>query len=229
MTLRRNRRDDHEGEQLGPGEEWPGAPSGYSDTERESDFRVATLRTIEPGAPAPGADLASVGEHVVTVLAAAEAAAEKVRREAEADARLERQRLQQEAEELRARVIADTEEQSSMMLRHASEAEERANELRANAQALAERSVHDAEEKAARIVHDAEERATKLERVAEARHGDLLGSIASTEDRLNQLAASLHNVASHLEELAANRAPFDEHDADSPIGPQSEATARASM
>ena len=212
MTLRRQRPEEghQEGDQPeqaehhaagaepGPGEEWPG--TGDEDTFRS----LGALRLVEPESPAPSPSLTSAGEYVVSVLAAADEAAEKLRLDAEEEARLTRQLLEEEADDLHARLVAETEA-----------AEARANELQANA-----------EETAARIVGEAEERAAEIEHVAADRHRVLLSDIASSESRMTNLAETLHRVATQLEEVAAARLPLKGTDANSPLEAEADAIAR---
>ena len=173
--------------------------------DEQDTFRsLGTLRLVEPDSPAPSPSLTSAGDYVVSVLAAAEEAAEKLRLDAEEEARLTRQLLEEEADHLHARLVAETEA-----------AEAHVNELRA-----------DAEETAARIVGEAEEHAAEIEHVAADRHRVLLSDIASSESRMTNLAETLHRVASQLEEVAAARLPFNETDANSPLEAEAEAVPR---
>jgi vacuolar-type H+-ATPase subunit H len=225
MTLRRQRpvegrEEERQDEQLGPGEEWPGM------SETDAVPSLGALRVVEPEAPAPSPSITSVGEHVASVLAAAEAAAEKLRLDAEEDARLTRRRLEKEADDLRTRIVAETEAQSSEILQRAIAAEEHANALRANAETTAERRLREADETAARIVGEAEQRAAEIEHVAAERHTVLLSDIASSESRMTNLAETLHTVASQLEGVAADRLPIHGADADSPLKAEAQAVPR---
>ena len=146
-------------------------------------------------------DTGRVGEHVATVLQAAEQAAgrlmeearqqaEQIRAAAERDAAARReaaeataQRLEAEAERARAETLAASEEK-----RAAADAD--TSSMRA-----------EAEQQAAEIRAAAERDASSLRDAAAARHRELLTDTALAEDRLRRLVAGLREVADRLDGL----------------------------
>ncbi len=218
MRLQRQQRPDGKRTvEQAPGEKGLVAEQVRRYTGSESDEQQPTS--------SPAANLATAGEHVVSVLAAAEAAAEKLQREAEQDAARTRQQAAAEAEELRARVLAETEDERSNALQLVRDAEAKAATLRENAETFAQRRHREAEEAAARIVEAAEQRSDELEQAAAARQRTLLSNISSSEERMSHLATNLHDVASQLAELAANRLSLQE-DAEEPLRAEAEAVVR---
>lgn len=215
---------------LGPGEElptgdagqWPdGPPLRLADQEtaaeenevagRETAVEENEASDREQAADqAVKADPASIGKYVTSVLAAAEAAAANLQREAEAEAGVVRRRAAADAEAMRAKAVADAEAATSEKLRQATAAEEQARALRDEAEQYAEQRHVQADADAERIVQDARRQAEEIEQLAAARHHTLLTDIASSEQRMGGLAASLHAVASRLEEVAADRIPLAE-------------------
>jgi type IV secretory pathway VirB10-like protein len=127
----------------------------------------------------PPVDYARLGEHVASVVKAAEVAAERIREEAN----LEAATTLSEAD----RVRAETEEATKMM--------------REGAAGDAEAKRREAEAEAAKIIASAKREETRAAKAAEERLATLQQQIELTEKRLNQLAASLRNVAVQLEAL----------------------------
>jgi type IV secretory pathway VirB10-like protein len=126
----------------------------------------------------PLVDYTKLGEHVASVVKAAEVAAERIREEAI----LEAATTLSEADRVRA------------------EAEEATKMMREGAATDAEATRREAEAEAAKIIASAKREETREAEAAEERLATLQ-HIELTEKRLNQLAAGLRNVAVQLEAL----------------------------
>jgi hypothetical protein len=165
----------------------------------------------ERAAQAP--DLAQLGEHVTSVLAAAESAAQKLRSDAEQDAQRTREQAAEAADTLRERAATDAEAERAEARRQVSLAEEEAQATRAEADSYAERRRREANDEAMRLVRDAEQRASQLASIAAERHRVLLVNVSASETRMRNLAGSLRDVASRLEEVSEGAKPGDGLDA----------------
>jgi len=163
---------------------------------------------IEGGEHMP-ADYDQVGKRVALVLAAAEQSATEMREEAA-----------KEADDLRTRAQADAAKLELAATNLQREAERTAAELREAASHDASEARERAEEEARRIIASAERKAAGITRAAERQQRDLETAIVGGEDRLRQLAATLHEVARRLEQVirpadasaggAAQRQPKDD-------------------
>ena len=153
----------------------------------------------EPGGQT---SLGQVGEHVASVLAAAEAAAARVRVEAEREAERTRQQAVEAAEALREQVTAEAEAERADARRQLSRAKEEASTIHADADSYAGRRRREAEDEALRLVRDAEHRASQLEDTATERHRALLNEIAVAETRLREIAETVRTIAASLDEVA---------------------------
>ena len=162
-------------------------------------------------APSTSADLAQVGVHVASVLAAAESAAERLRTEAEEEAERTRREAMKAADDLRVRTAGEAEAQRAEARRQASLAEEEASRVRSEADSYAEARRHEADEESMRIVREAEDHAAALAADADERNRELSTDIAASETRMRRLAASLREVADRLDDVAGRR--NDETDA----------------
>jgi len=145
------------------------------DSLKVSEFDVGADRQNSE----PPVDYARLGEHVASVVKAAEVAAEGITEEAN----LEAARTLSEADRVRA------------------EAEEATKMMREGAAADAEAKRREAEAEAAKIIASAKREETRAVKAAEERLATLQQHIGLTEKRLNQLAAGLRNVAVQLETL----------------------------
>jgi vacuolar-type H+-ATPase subunit H len=179
-------------------EEVPEDNAGF---ERDSD----TGLTRDESADAPTTDVVDygeLGEHVASVLKAAEFAAKEIRTQAEQEAAAKvseagRQagKILHDAEGLR----AETEEANTLM--------------REQAEAYAGRTRRDADVEASKVLQSAEEGAAIRVRDEELRQRVLREDIKRTEKRLTELGMGLHALAAQLEELvSADRPPADEVD-----------------
>ena len=127
----------------------------------------------------PPVDYTKLGEHVASVVKAAEVAAERIREEANREAAT----TISEADRLRA------------------EAKEATKMMREGAAADAEAKRREAEAEAAKVILSAKREEAREVKVAEERLATLQQHIELTEKRLNQLAGGLRNVAVQLEAL----------------------------
>src|SRR6266852_1438130 len=146
-------------------------------------------------------DLSLVGEHVATVLRAAETSANKIREQAEQERDQIHLQASQKAEETfaaaaRAKQVAEADAQ-----RVADEAKAAAQTLRAEAERYAEERRRDADIQAAVVIRDGEERAASTGDLARSRHAVLLADLAATEARMRDLVTGLRGVAARLDEV----------------------------
>ena len=132
-----------------------------------------------------GADYEELGEHVASVLKAAELAAREIRTKAEQEA----------------------EAQVTEAGRQAGEILHDAEGLRAEAEAYATRTREDADAQASKVLQAAREEAAIRARDEEERQRALREDIERSENRLTELGAGLRDLATRLEELvSADRA-----------------------
>jgi hypothetical protein len=179
---RRSDGDDHSdvpeatGELTSRAAAYPTAPETASDpADGEAEAEVEASAAPET----PENDLPRVGEHVASVLKAAEDAAARLVDEARAKA----DELREDAETTAARLRVEAQTAHS-------EAVVAAGEIRAAAEA-----------EAARVRADAEQDAATFGERAATQHEDLLNDMALAEDRLRRLVDGLHEVADHLDSL----------------------------
>jgi hypothetical protein len=156
--------------------------------------------------------IARVGEHLSSVLQAANEAAKKVEEDARTEAERLRERTQSEAERLRERTqsqaastLDNARRESEKLLVEAerlrTEAENESRQTRERAETYAAEKRRDAEAEAAGIVSRAEEVAQTSEIAAEERSRELEANVQLAEIRLQQLATGLFDTASRLEGL----------------------------
>ena len=145
--------------------------------------------------------IARVGEHLSSVLQAANEAAKKV----EEDARTEAERLRERTQSQAASTLDDARRESEKLLVEAerlrTEAENESRQTRERAETYAAEKRRDAEAEAAGIVSRAEEVAQTSEIAAEERSRELEANVQLAEIRLQQLATGLFDTASRLEGL----------------------------
>jgi type IV secretory pathway VirB10-like protein len=127
----------------------------------------------------PPVDYTKLGEHVASVVKAAEVAAERIREEANREAAT----TLSEADRVRA------------------ETEEATKRMREGAAAVVEAKRREAEAEAATVIASAKSVEARKAKAAEERLATLQEHIELTEKRLNQLAGGLRNVAVQLEAL----------------------------
>jgi flagellar biosynthesis GTPase FlhF len=151
-------------------------------------------RTVAPA-------YAQFGEHLSSVLQAANEAAKKV----EDDARTEAERLRKRTQSQAASTLEGARRESEKLLAEAerlrTEAEKESSQTRKQAETYAAEKLRDAEAKAADIVSRAEEVAKTRSIAAEERSRELEANVELAEVRLQQLATGLVDTASRLEGL----------------------------
>jgi uncharacterized protein (DUF342 family) len=154
-------------------------PEGSAESEdalKMSEFEAAATR---PNSDAP-LDYVKLGEHVASVVRAAEIASERMREEAKREV---------------AASLSETE-------RARLEAEGAVAMMRERAAAEAEETRVKAEAEAAKVIAAAKRIETREEKAAQERLANLQQHVELTEKRLNQLVGGLRQVAVQLEDLA---------------------------
>jgi hypothetical protein len=148
-----------------------------------------------------GLDMAGVGEHVASVLAAADAAAQMIRLEAEQDAKEVGQEAALDANDIRARATEEAQTERAATGRLVDEAEAASQRVRSDADQYAKERRREADVRAAQTVRDAERRAASIADTSGERHRVLLANIAESETRLRDLANSLRGAAASLDNV----------------------------
>jgi hypothetical protein len=140
-------------------------------------------------------DYGELGEHVASVLKAAETAAVEIRRQAEQEAVAQ---------------VGEAGRQAGMILHETeglrAEAEKADRLMREEAETYAARMRRDADIEAAKILQAAEQAAATRTSEEEARQRALREDIKRSEARLIELGTGLHDLATRLEELVSVRA-----------------------
>jgi vacuolar-type H+-ATPase subunit H len=138
-----------------------------------------------------------LGEHVASVLKAAELAARGIRTKAEqeAEARVS------EAGRQAGRILHDAEGLRA-------ETEDASRVLREQAEAYAGRTRQDADVEASKVLQAAQEAVATVTRDEEERQGTLREDIERSEKRLTELGAGLRDLAMRLEELVGTDRPL---------------------
>jgi hypothetical protein len=169
--------------------------------------------------PPTGQDFERLGDHVGSILSAAEEAAVRIREEAQQEAERVRERAANEAaaHAEAARQEADAIKADAERLR--AEAEESTTQTRQAADTYAADRRAEAEAVAQELLAAAERQAMASNEKAERRQHALETYIARTEDRLLELASGLHELAARLDELLA--VPIGEGDGASAEGDES--------
>ena len=158
----------------------------------------------EPVSESAGLDMSSVGEHVASVLAAAEGAAQRIRSEAQQEAKETEQEAARAANEIRTRATQEAQAERASSRRLVDEAEVASRGIRAEADQYADDRRREAEAQAAQTVRDAERRAASIADTSDERNRVLLANIAESETRLRDLAQSLRGVAASLDDVVGN-------------------------
>jgi hypothetical protein len=167
---------------------------------------AALVETAPEEAPSQsaGLDMSSVGEHVASVLAAAEAAAQRIRGEAQQEAKETEQEAARAANEIRTRATQEAQAERASSRRLVDEAEVASRGIRAEADQYADDRRREVEAQAAQTVRDAERRAASIADTSGERNRVLLANIAESETRLRDLAQSLRGVAASLDDVVGN-------------------------
>jgi F0F1-type ATP synthase membrane subunit b/b' len=196
-------------------------PADYTAQETGDDdgpHDAARLTPKEDEAVELVTDYGKLGEHVTSVLEAANAAAAKIRDEARASAERLAERTRNEATALLEEAGVETEH-----LRAETEKEIRETRQRANDYAAEKR--REAEGEAAAIVARAKREASEHTNAAQERGSALASNVALSEERLRQLVGGLRDLAGRLEELVQAEPPRE----DSPNVPSDEASLEESL
>lgn len=207
------RRDDEDGDETPePEPQWRSVGQGIyqpptvDDTALTHDSGDAMPAPLTQSAtPPPLAeesatpDLGHFGEHIATVLAAAEAAAQKVRADAEREANEARVEAGRVADEIRAEASQEAQAERASARRAVEEAAASGEGARSDADRYAAARRDEADAQATKLIVDAERRAASLADTADERHRALLENIATSENRLRELARSLRGVAASID------------------------------
>jgi hypothetical protein len=197
------------------------AVGAFPDSRRPADADGEIARVggrIDAGTVAPA--YAQFGEHLSSVLQAANEAAKKV----EDDARSEAERLRKRTQSQAASTLDGARRESEKLLAEAdrlrTEAENESSQTRKQAETYAAGKLRDAEAKAADIVSRAERVAQNRAIAAEERSRELEANVDLAEVRLQQLATGLVDTASRLEGLIERPVahPGGEKSASEPTG-----------
>jgi type I site-specific restriction-modification system R (restriction) subunit len=181
-------------------------PAGEDAVERFPDARPVTAVTESAGSAGGDADadveIARVGEHVSSVVQAANQAAKRI----EEDARSHAERLRERTEKQAASTLDAARREAEKLLVEAerlrTEAESESKEIRERAETYAAEKLRDAEAEAAGVVARAERLARASASAAEERSRWLESNVELAEKRLKQLATGLFDTASRLEGLS---------------------------
>jgi hypothetical protein len=161
-------------------------PKNPEDTLNVSELDVGADRQNSEVA----VDYAKLGEHVASVVKAAEVAAEGIRAEAEKEV----ERLREGAEEQAATRLDEANREAERMRREA-------DRLRAEAEEATKTIRREAEAEAAKVIEAAKQIDRREEYAAEDRRRTLQENVELTEKRLKQLVGGLREVAVQLEDL----------------------------
>ena len=139
------------------------------------------------------------------MLAAAEAAAAKLRTDTEQEAITVREEAKQTAKEIRRQAKEESETARASAKQMFEEAETAIKDVRADADRYAVNCRREADAQAAKIVFEAEPNAGSIaEDTSKERHRVVLTNIATSEARLRDLAKSFRGVASALDTVVGD-------------------------
>ena len=161
-----------------------------------------TPRTVNVDNEAePVTDYGKLGEHVTSVLEAANKAAAKIREDARTNAERVAKLSQSEATALLEQARGDAEKLSLESERLCAEAKKESREMTRSAEAYVAEKRREAEAEATGILSRARREASEHTRAADERRSALAKDVALSEERLGQLVGGLRNLAVQLEEL----------------------------
>ena len=146
-------------------------------------------------------DYGKLGEHVTSVLEAANKAAAKIRVEARTNAERVAERSKSEASGLLETARGEAEKLTRESERLRATAEKQSREIRQDAEAYAAEKRREAEAEATGVLSRARREAREHTRAAHERRSALAKDVALSEERLRQLVGGLRNLAGRLEEL----------------------------
>jgi len=149
----------------------------------------------------PVTDYGKLGEHVSSVLEAANKAAEKIQEDARTNAERVAKHSQSEASALLEQARGHAEKLSLESERLCAEAKKESREMTRSAEAYVAEKRREAEAEATGILSRARREASEHTRAADERRSALAKDVALSEERLGQLVGGLRNLAVQLEEL----------------------------
>jgi hypothetical protein len=155
----------------------------------------------EDGSAELQADYGKLGEHVTSVLEAANQAAGKIRDEARSAAQEIAEHAQREAGMWLEKARAETEELSHEASRLRIEAEEESREMKERANAYATEKRREADRQASALITRAKSEASEYTKAAQERSAALSKNVELSEQRLRQLVGALRDLAGRLEEV----------------------------
>jgi cell division septum initiation protein DivIVA len=159
-------------------------------------------RTVEADNEAePMTDYGKLGEHVTSVLEAANKAAAKIREDARTNAERVAEQSQNEASALLEQARGHAEKLTRESERVLAEAKKESREMTQRAEAYVAEKRRQAEAEATGILSRARRDASEHTRAAQERRSALANDVAMSEERLGQLVGGLRNLAVRLEEL----------------------------
>jgi cell division septum initiation protein DivIVA len=191
-----------------------GGPVGSPTVSRLADYTVHEGNAKKDRAPdtaprtvtadneaEPVTEYGKLGEHVASVLEAANKAAAKIREDAHTNAERVANQSESEAKALleQAQEHAEKLSRASERLRAEAKTESRGMTQRAEADVAEKR--REAEAEATGILSRARREASEHTRAAQERRSALARDVALSEERLGQLVGGLRNLAVRLEEL----------------------------
>jgi cell division septum initiation protein DivIVA len=159
-------------------------------------------RAVEPDEQAEAlTDYGKLGEHVTSVLEAANKAAAKIREDARTNAERVAKHSQSEASALLEQARGHAEKLSLESERLCAEAKKESREMTRSAEAYVAEKRREAEAEATGILSRARREASEHTRAADERRSALAKDVALSEERLGQLVGGLRNLAAQLEGL----------------------------
>ncbi len=200
-------------------------PEDVSAIARLSDYTVHSdspeTWTAQDEPPEVAADYGKLGEHVTSVLEAANQAAATIRDEARTTAKDIVERAQREAGTWLEKARAETEELSHEAGRLRIEAEEESREMKERANAYATEKRREADRQASALTARAKREASEQTKAAQERGAALAKNVELSEQRLRQLVGGLRDLAVRLEELLQAPAAGDGASAETPTSGES--------
>jgi cell division septum initiation protein DivIVA len=176
--------------------------TGHESTAEKRPPPDTAPRTVEPDEQAEAlTDYGKLGEHVTSVLEAANKAAAKIREDARTNAERVAKQSQSEARALLEQAQEHAEKLSRELERERAEAKTESREMTQRAEAYVAEKRREAEAEATGILSRARREASEHTRAAQERRSALASDVALSEERLGQLVGGLRNLAVKLEEL----------------------------
>jgi cell division septum initiation protein DivIVA len=175
--------------------------TGHESEPKDRRTETAT-RTVDADNEAePTTDYGKLGEHVTSVLEAANKAAAKIQDDARTNAERVAKQSQNQASALLEQARGHAEKLSRESERVLAEAKKESREMTQHAEAYVAEKRREAEAEATGILSRARRDASEHTRAAQERRSALANDVALSEERLGQLVGGLRNLAVRLEEL----------------------------